>query len=463
MRFKEKFYIIILMSLFFKLAFVVNLIHLKGNLMKKAAFYTLGCKVNQYETEAMAELFAAADYEICDFSEKADVYVINTCSVTNMGDRKSRQIIRRAKKTNPDAVIAVTGCYAQTAPDEVLEVDGVNIVIGTKDRKNIVSLVEELNSDSNINHVTDIMNHHEFEELQIKKYSNRTRAFIKIQEGCNQFCSYCIIPYARGPVRSRPMDEVINEIHKLASNGFKEIILVGIHVASYGTDLENTSLERLITEVDKIDGVERIRLSSIEPMTLNQEFIDKIKNSKKLCHHFHISLQSGCDATLKRMNRKYTTAQFKSIVDGLREAFDDVAITTDIMVGFPAETDEEFEETVRFVKEVSFAEAHVFQYSQRRGTPAAKRPNQILPEIKEKRSKIIIKETLKTRDEFIDSFIGKTLRVLFEQPVGDGLFEGKTDNYITVHAPSSENLNDEFRNVTLLENKNGIVIGKIVD
>ena len=283
--------------------------------MKKAAFYTLGCKVNQYETEAMAELFADSGYEIKEFTEVADVYVINTCSVTNMGDRKSRQIIRRAKKLNPNAVIAVTGCYAQTAPDEVLAIEGVNLVLGTKDRKNIVTLVEELNTESNINHVSDIMSNHEFEELQIKQYSNRTRAFIKIQEGCNQFCSYCIIPYARGPVRSRAKDDV-----------------VGIHVASYGVDLGNTTLESLIMDVDKIDGVERIRLSSIEPMTLNQEFIDSIKDSKKLCHHFHISLQSGCDETLKRMNRKYTTAQFKGIVDGLREAFNDVAITTDIMV-----------------------------------------------------------------------------------------------------------------------------------
>ena len=431
--------------------------------MKKAAFYTLGCKVNQYETEAMAELFASAGYEICDFNEKSDVYVINTCSVTNMGDRKSRQIIRRAKKTNPDAIIAVTGCYAQTSPDEVLSIDGVNIVIGTKDRKNIVSLVEELNTASSINHVSDIMSNHEFEELQIKQYSNRTRAFIKIQEGCNQFCSYCIIPYARGPVRSRPMDEVLQEIHELAANNFKEIILVGIHVASYGADLENTTLEDLIMAVDKIDGVERIRLSSIEPMTLNQAFIDNIKSSKKLCHHFHISLQSGCDATLKRMNRKYTTAQFKGIVDGLRAAFDDVAITTDIMVGFPAETDEEFNATVDFVREVSFADAHVFQYSRRKGTPAAKRPDQISPDTKEKRSKIIIAETQKTRDAFIEKFIGKTMRVLFEQPAKDGLFEGKTDNYITVHAPSDTDLNDQFRNVLLERNDNGIVIGKIVD
>ncbi len=431
--------------------------------MKKAAFYTLGCKVNQYETEAMAELFAAAGYEICDFNDKADVYVINTCSVTNMGDRKSRRIIRRAKRSNPDAVIAVTGCYAQTAPDEVLEIEGVNIVIGNNDRKNIVNLVEVLESTANINHVTDIMTIHEFEELHIKQYSNRTRAFIKIQEGCNQFCSYCIIPYARGPVRSRPMNEVIDEVKKLAANNFKEIILVGIHVASYGTDLENTSLAKLITEVDKIDGVERIRLSSIEPMTLNQSFIDSIKDSKKLCRHFHISLQSGCDETLRRMNRKYTTAQFKGIVDGLRSVFDDVAITTDIMVGFPAETDEEFEHTVDFIRDVSFADAHVFQYSQRRGTPAAKRPDQISPDVKEKRSKIVIAETKKTRDAFIQRFIGKTMRVLFEQPARDGLFEGKTDNYITVHAPSDTDLNDRFRNVLLERNENGIVIGTIVE
>ena len=256
--------------------------------MKKAAFYTLGCKVNQYETEAMAELFADSGYEIKEFTEVADVYVINTCSVTNMGDRKSRQIIRRAKKLNPNAVIAVTGCYAQTAPDEVLAIEGVNLVLGTKDRKNIVTLVEELNTESNINHVSDIMSNHEFEELQIKQYSNRTRAFIKIQEGCNQFCSYCIIPYARGPVRSRAKDDVVREIKELAHNGFKEIILVGIHVASYGVDLGDTTLESLIMDVDKIDGVERIRLSSIEPMTLNQEFIDSIKDSKKLCHHFRI-------------------------------------------------------------------------------------------------------------------------------------------------------------------------------
>lgn len=431
--------------------------------MKKAAVYTLGCKVNQYETEAMTELFANAGYEICNFSEKADVYIINTCSVTNMGDRKSRQIIRRAKKTNPKAIIAVTGCYAQTAPDEVLSVEGVNIVIGTQDRKNIVSLVESLKNSSNINHVSDIMHTHEFEKLHIKQYTDRTRAFIKIQEGCNQFCSYCIIPYARGPIRSREKSEVINEITQLASAGFREVILVGIHVASYGMDLKDTSLSDLILDVDKIDGIERIRLSSIEPMTLNQEFIDTIKDAKKLCHHFHISLQSGCNDTLKRMNRKYTTAQFKGIVDSLRNAFDDVAITTDIMVGFPGETDEEFDCTVNFVRDIAFADAHVFQYSRRRGTPAAKRPDQVNPTIKEERSKIIINGTQHTRDAFIGRFIGKKMRVLFEQPASDGLFEGKTDNYITVHARSETNLNGCFKNVMLEKNIDGIVIGTIIE
>lgn len=430
--------------------------------MKKAAFYTLGCKVNQYETEAMAELFADAGYEICDFSEKADVYVINTCSVTNMGDRKSRQVIRRAKKTNPDAIVAVTGCYAQTAPDEILGIDGVNIVIGTKGRGDIVRLVEDAATGAPVNCVSDIMTNHEFEELNIKRYMNRTRAFIKIQEGCSQFCSYCIIPYARGPVRSRNADEVICEVKRLAQNGYKEIILVGIHVASYGKDLNDASLEKLITELDGIDGIERIRLSSIEPMTLDQKFIDSIKASKKLCHHFHISLQSGCDETLKRMNRKYTSEQFAGIVDGIRDAFPDAAVTTDIMVGFPGETDGEFVQTAEFVSKTAFADAHIFQYSRRRGTPAAKRADQVSPEVKEKRAKVIAEITQKSRDAFLARFVGKTMRVLFEQRAADGMFEGKTDNYITVHAPSDANLNDEFRDVELERHENGIMYGHIV-
>lgn len=434
---------------------------------KRAAIVTLGCKVNQYETDAMYGMLKEAGVTMVDPKEAADIYIVNTCSVTNMAERKSRQMLHRAKKKNLDVVVVAVGCYAQVGKEELSKDTNIDLIIGNNKKKDLIHILEEhmgeKESAAESIEVIDIAHDQEYESLHVEQLKEHTRAYIKVQDGCNQFCSYCIIPYARGPVRSRAKDDVVREIKELAHNGFKEIILVGIHVASYGVDLGNTTLESLIMDVDKIDGVERIRLSSIEPMTLNQEFIDSIKDSKKLCHHFHISLQSGCDETLKRMNRKYTTAQFKGIVDGLREAFDDVAITTDIMVGFPDESDEEFNKTVEFVRNIKFADAHVFQYSQRRGTPAAKRPNQISPDVKEKRSKIIIAETQKTRDEFINRFIGKTMRVLFEQPAKDGLFEGKTDNYITVHAPSDIDLNDQFRNVLLERNENGIVIGKIVE
>ncbi len=430
--------------------------------MKKVSLYTLGCKVNQYETEAIAELFAQSGYEICDFGEKADVYVINTCSVTNMSDRKSRQIIRRAVKANPNAVIAVTGCYAQTAPNELLDMEGVNIVIGTKDRRNIVDIVEKYGANSHVNLVSNIMDNHDFEKLHISTYSGRTRAYIKVQEGCSQFCSYCVIPYARGPVRSRPLDDITNEIKTLAANNFKEIILVGIHVASYGADLSGASLEKLINEANAVDGIERIRLSSIEPMTLNSEFIEKIKNAEKLCPHFHISLQSGCDETLKRMNRHYTAEQFKDIADALRDTFKDAAVTTDIMVGFPGETDEEFNESLEFVRKIGFADAHIFQYSPRRGTPAAARRDQIPPEIKEERSKLMIRETTKSRDAFLERFIGRIMPVLFERRAKDNMYEGKTPNYITVRVPSDADLHDTTARVLLEENSDGIMIGKII-
>ena len=430
--------------------------------MKKVAFYTLGCKVNQYETEAMTELFINSGYELSDFDSYADVYVINTCTVTSMSDRKSRQIFRRAKKHNPDAIFAVTGCYAQTNPQAVLEIEDVNIIIGTKDRKNIVSLCEDITIDDKKSYVDDIMRTHEFEDLSISRYQERTRAFIKIQEGCNQFCSYCIIPYARGPIRSRALNDVIEETKKLVENGYSEIIYTGIHVASYGLDRGKAELADLLKIANDIEGIKRIRLSSIEPMTLNSEFVKEISECKKLCHHFHLSLQSGCDETLKRMNRKYTTAQYKEIVDGLRKQYPDVAITTDIMTGFPGETDEEFEKTLEFVKEISFAEAHIFQYSPRKGTPAAKRSDQISPEIKEKRSKELIQICKKSRDEFISSFVGKTMEVLFEQPAKNGFFEGKTQNYITVYVKTNENLQGVFENVLIEKVSNGIAYGKIV-
>lgn len=430
--------------------------------MKKAAFCTLGCKVNQYETEAMEELFRAAGYEIVPFTEASDVYVINTCSVTSMGDSKSRRMIRRAKKNNPDSVIAVTGCYAQTAPEEVLAVEGVNLVIGNQGRKDIVTKVEALSGHDKINEVSDIMRIHEIEELSITHYEHRTRAFIKIQDGCSQFCSYCIIPYARGPVRSRREQDIISEIMELAKNGYTEFILTGIHVAAYGHDLECTSLAQLINKIDKLDGVRRIRLSSIEPMTLDRSFINEISGAKKLCPHFHVALQSGCDATLKRMNRHYTTAQFKDIIDGLREAFKDAAITTDIMTGFPGETDEEFTETERFVSEIGFADAHVFQYSKRKGTPAARRKDQVDPQLKEARSKKIIEITQKSRNDFLNRYLGRSAEVLFEQRVKGGYFEGKTANYITVQVKTNENLHRQYRNVRLTEIKDNIMYGELM-
>ena len=431
--------------------------------MKTAAFYTLGCKVNQYETEAVEELFEKNGYTSVPFSEKADCYIINTCSVTSMSDRKSRQMIRRARKTNPDALIAVMGCYSQTAPDEVLAIDGVNLVLGTKDKSSAVRLMGTLKQGDKLNAVTDVRDNHTFEELRIERCTGMTRAYIKIQDGCSQFCSYCIIPYARGPVRSRPEDEIVCEVKKLAEAGYKEVILTGIHAAAYGQDLQNTSLDRLLNRLDTIDGIERIRLSSIEPMTLNSDFIDGIRSCKKLCPHFHISLQSGCDETLRRMNRHYTTEQFEDIVNGLRGAFPGCAVTTDIMTGFAGETDEEFEKTLEFVKHIKFADAHVFQYSRRRGTPAAKRPGQVPPEIKEARSKAIMKAVAVSKNEFLQNELGKTVDVLFETKTKDGLYEGKTANYITVHAPSDENISGRILKTALMSTENGIIFGKTVD
>lgn len=434
-----------------------------GKKMKTAAFYTLGCKVNQYETEAVEELFEKEGYTTVPFTEKADCYIINTCSVTSMSDRKSRQMIRRAKKTNPDALIAVMGCYSQTAPDEVLAIDGVNLVLGTKDKSSVVRLMGTLKQSDKLNAVTSVKDNHTFEEMHIQRCTDRTRAYIKIQDGCSQFCSYCIIPYARGPVRSRPESEIEAEVKKLADAGYKEVILTGIHAAAYGCDLGDTSLGQLLTKLDKIDGIERIRLSSIEPMTLNREFVDKIKDCKRLCPHFHISLQSGCDETLRRMNRHYTTAQFEDVVNGLREAFPDCAITTDIMTGFAGETDEEFAQTVDFIKRIGFADAHVFQYSERRGTPAAVRPGRVPHEIREARSKKVIAITNESHNAFLNEHIGRTMDVLYETKTKDGMYEGKTINYITVYSPSDTDISGKIIKTHLERTENGIIFGKIVD
>lgn len=430
--------------------------------MKKVAFYTLGCKVNQYETEAICELFSNNGYEICSFDDFADVYVINTCTVTGMSDRKSRQIIRRAKKKNPKSFIIALGCYAQTKPDEVLNIDGVNLVLGTRDRDKIVELYERYKNEKSTSCVVNISKQKDFETLKISDYAQRTRAYIKVQEGCNQFCTYCKIPYARGPIRSRDFDDVIAETKRLVNMGFTEITYVGIHIASYGLDKKAKRLSDLLIAANKIDGIKRIRLSSIEPMTLDSEFVDKIKDCDKLCHHFHLSLQSGCDETLKRMNRRYTTDEYLEIVTGLRKNFPDVSITTDVLVGFPGETDEEFKKTCDFLEKIRFSGVHIFQYSKREGTPAFSFPDQISPEIKEKRSKEVSEIADKTKEEFMKKFLGKTMEVLFEQRTKDGYFEGKTNNYLGVIVKTDEELSGEYKMVKLIEIHNDLIFGEII-
>ncbi|AEV67861.1 tRNA (N(6)-L-threonylcarbamoyladenosine(37)-C(2))-methylthiotransferase MtaB [Acetivibrio clariflavus] len=433
--------------------------------MKKVAFYTLGCKVNQYETEAISEIFRKNGYEVVDFEDVADVYIINTCTVTNLSDRKSRQMIRRAKKSNKDSIIVAVGCYAQVSPDEVLGIPEVNLVIGTKDKGKIIEKINLIEKGMNkVNLVEDIMKTREFEELGVEVYKERTRAYIKIQEGCNQFCSYCIIPYARGPIRSRSVEYILDEVNRLVSNGYKEIVLTGIHIASYGKDLKNTSLLDIIKKVHEIDGVERIRLGSIEPTTVNREFVDEISRLRKLCPHFHISLQSGCDSTLKRMNRKYTTEEYRSAVSLLRSSIEDVAVTTDVMVGFPGETDMEFNETVKFLEEINFAAMHVFKYSQRKGTPAANFENQVSPQKKEERSNILLELSARMTREFNKRFEGRIMDVLFEQDVKDrdGIIEGLTSNYIKVLCEGESYLNGQILKVKLLEAVEDYVKGMIL-
>ncbi len=324
--------------------------------MDKVAFYTLGCKVNQYETEAMEEIFEKNDYVIVNSDEIADIYVINTCTVTNLSDRKSRQFISRAKKLNKDAIIAVVGCYSQVSPDEVEKIEGVDVIIGTTERNRILELCEKAKVENQrINIVRNIKSQKEFEPINIDDIKSKTRAYIKIQDGCSQFCSYCIIPYARGPIRSRSLDEIVEETQKLANAGFKEVVLTGIHVASYGKDTDKTPLVKVLEEVGKVKGIDRIRLSSLEPTLIDENFMKSILKIGKVCDHFHLSLQSGSDTVLKRMNRKYTTSEYRNIVSIIRKYMPNAGITTDIIVGFPGETEDEFNETLDFVKEIGFS------------------------------------------------------------------------------------------------------------
>lgn len=417
--------------------------------MKKAALHNLGCKVNAYETEAMQHLLEEAGYEIVPFTQKADVYVINTCSVTNMADRKSRQMLHKAKKNNPDSIVVAAGCYVQTSEKEVLNDLSVDIVIGNDRKHDLVRLLEEYSLDS-VNDTVDDINDgkHDFEELFIDQTKEHTRAFIKVQDGCNQFCSYCIIPYSRGRVRSRRFENVIAEVERLAANGFKEVVLTGIHLSSYGVDFEEaTGLLELIQAVNAVKGIERIRLGSLEPKIVTEHFASELSKLDKICPHFHLSLQSGCDATLKRMNRKYTTKEYERGCELLRKYFVHPAITTDVIVGFPGETEEEFEQTKAYLEHIHFYEMHIFKYSKRKGTRAAVMPDQIDEQIKAARSEKLIALGHDMSKEFRKFYIGKNEEVLFEEKavIGDKeYFVGYTKEYVKVAKKTDENLENQI-------------------
>jgi len=417
--------------------------------MKKAALHNLGCKVNAYETEAMQHLLEEAGYEIVPFTQKADVYVINTCSVTNMADRKSRQMLHKAKKNNPDSIVVAAGCYVQTSEKEVLNDLSVDIVIGNDRKHDLVRLLEEYSLDSVNDTVDDInVGKHDFEELFIDQTKEHTRAFIKVQDGCNQFCSYCIIPYARGRVRSRRFENVIAEVERLAANGFKEVVLTGIHLSSYGVDFEEAAgLLELIQAVNAVKGIERIRLGSLEPKIVTEHFASELSKLDKICPHFHLSLQSGCDATLKRMNRKYTTKEYERGCELLRKYFVHPAITTDVIVGFPGETEEEFEQTKAYLEHIHFYEMHIFKYSKRKGTRAAVMPDQIDEQIKAARSEKLIALGHDMSKEFRKFYIGKNEEVLFEEKavIGDKeYFVGYTKEYVKVAKETAENLENQI-------------------
>ena len=428
---------------------------------KVVRFVTLGCKVNQYETNAMTQKFLEKGYQIIEEITpenediKPDICIINTCTVTNMSDRKSRQMLRRMKEKNPSTIVVAVGCYAQVAKNELAKIPEIDLVLGNNEKVEIVKYVEEyINNHINNVELDDVMYSKEFSDFGDVTYTEKTRAVIKIQDGCDRFCSYCIIPYARGRVRSRKPESIISEITQIASKGIKEVVITGIHIASYGKDfvmskdskLANYRLIDLLEEINEIQGIQRIRLGSIEPLLITEEFVERLKKLEKICHHFHLSLQSGCDETLKRMNRRYTTEKFKEIVRLLRNAYSDVNLTTDVIVGFPGETDEEFNKTYQFLKEIKFYKMHIFKYSPRKGTKAAVMPNQINGGIKEERSKKLIELSDRNEIEYNKLYIGKNVEVLFEEEK-DGMYKGHTQNYIMVYCQSKGKLDNKIIDV----------------
>ena len=426
--------------------------------MKKVALHNLGCKVNAYETEAMQEMLEHAGYEIVPFQEGADIYVINTCTVTNIADRKSRQMLHRARKMNPDAVVVAAGCYVQAQAEKQVIDPCIDIVLGNNKKQDLLTALqayEEAHGD--LREVIDINHTKEYENLHLTKQGEHTRAYIKVQDGCNQFCSYCIIPYARGRVRSRAKEDVVAEVTDLAKNGYQEVVLTGIHLSSYGIDFENEdNLLSLIRAVHEIEGIKRIRLGSLEPRIITEEFVQAIAALPKMCPHFHLSLQSGCNETLKRMNRRYTSEELYEKCEILRKYFEKPALTTDVIVGFPQETEEEFETTYEFLKKICFYETHIFKYSKREGTKAAVMQGQIPEQIKAKRSARLIELGEKNRRAYEESFLGKTVEVLVEEKSdvnGKEMWTGHTKEYMKIALESEKNLQNCILNVQIKDGR----------
>ena len=420
--------------------------------MKKAALHNLGCKVNAYETEAMQEMLEKAGYEIVPFKEGADIYIINTCTVTNIADRKSRQMLHRARKMNPGAIVVAAGCYVQ-AQAEKQEVDPcIDIVLGNNRKKDLIAVLEEYEknkeADTCLEEVEDISRTREYETLSLTRPGDHTRAYIKVQDGCNQFCTYCIIPYARGRVRSRAVEDVIREVRSLAENGYREVVLTGIHLSSYGIDFDGERhLLELIRAVHEVEGISRIRLGSLEPGIITEEFAESISSLPKMCPHFHLSLQSGCDDTLRRMNRRYTSAEYYEKCQILRKYFDHPALTTDVIVGFPGETEEEFRQSMEFVDKVDFYETHIFKYSRREGTKAAAMEGQVSEQVKAQRSALMISLGERKRKAYEESFVGKDVEVLVEEPAiigGKAVQTGHTKEYIKIALEQEEDLRNQI-------------------
>ena len=421
------------------------------------------CKEKQYETNGMIEKFKNDGYEITSFDNIADIYIVNTCTVTNISDRKSRQMLRQAKKNNPNSIVVACGCYVQVAKEEVEKIEEIDLCVGTNEKIYIVEIVQNyIGNHNKLEKIEDVLSPNtEYGDFGCVTYTEKTRAVIKVQDGCDRFCSYCIIPYARGKVRSRKPESVLKEIEEIAKNGIKEVVITGIHVASYGKDFNNEfRLIDLLENINKIDGIERIRLGSIEPLLITDEFVNRLSKLEKICHHFHLSLQSGCDETLKRMNRRYSILQFEEIVNKLRNIYNDAILTTDIIVGFPGETDEEFSKTFEFLRRIKFFKMHIFKFSSRHGTKAEKMENQVLAKIKELRSKKLIELSNFNETEYLEKYIGKDVQVLFEEKEGD-YFKGHTSNYILVKTKTNDDLSNMIKMTHLEKIEEFSLIGNL--